>query len=92
MVALTCTLVLEMFAGIIFVISQNFSNFLNNASFKNAVVFSNKLELEMHYRTRVNVRRESATCFKRPAEQVLALATEPRAKQEVRSVLCHICQ
>ena len=25
-------------------------------------------------------------------KQALALATEPRAKQEVRSVLCHTCQ
>ena len=28
---------------------------------------------------------QSATCFERPAQQ----ATEPRVKQEVRSVLCH---
>ena len=35
---------------------------------------------------------ESATRFKRPAKQVLALATEPRAKREARSVLCHTCQ
>ena len=39
-----------------------------------------------------NDRRESATCFKRPAKQVLALATEPRAKREVRFVLYHTCQ
>ena len=26
------------------------------------------------------------------AKQALALATEPRAKREVRSVLCHTCQ
>ena len=30
--------------------------------------------------------------FKRPAKQALVLATEPRAKQEVRSVLCHTCR
>ena len=36
--------------------------------------------------------RESATRFERPAKQALALATEPRAKREVRSVLYHTCQ
>ena len=35
---------------------------------------------------------ESATRFERPAEQALALATEPQAKREARSVLCHTCQ
>ena len=39
-----------------------------------------------------NDRHKSATRFERPAEQALALATEPRAKQEARSVLCHTCQ
>ena len=40
-----------------------------------------------------NDRCESATCFKRPAiKQALALATEPRAKREARSVLCRTCQ
>ena len=39
-----------------------------------------------------NNRRESAACFERPAKQALALATEPRAKREARSVLCHTCQ
>ena len=39
-----------------------------------------------------NDRRESAARFKRPAKQALALATEPRAKREARSVLCHTCQ
>ena len=37
-------------------------------------------------------RRESDTRFERPAKQALALATEPRAKREARSVLCHTCQ
>ena len=32
---------------------------------------------------------ESPTRFERPAKQALALATEPRAKQEARSVPCH---
>ena len=39
-----------------------------------------------------NDRRESAARFERPAEQALALATEPRAKREARSVLYHTCQ
>ena len=39
-----------------------------------------------------NDRRESAAHFERPAKQALALATEPRAKREARSVLCHTCQ
>ena len=39
--------------------------------------------IEMHDR------HESAVGFERPAKQALALATEPRAKQEARSVLCH---
>ena len=33
---------------------------------------------------------ESAAHFEKPAKQVLALATEPRAKREARSVLCHV--
>ena len=33
------------------------------------------------YRARVNNRHESTARFERPAEQVLALATEPQAKQ-----------
>ena len=37
-----------------------------------------------------NDRRESAASFKRPASRRWALATEPRAKREARSVLCHI--
>ena len=37
-----------------------------------------------------NDRRKSAAHFERPAKQALALATEPRAKRESRSVLCHI--
>ena len=36
-----------------------------------------------------NDRRESAAHFERPAMQVLALATKPRAKREARSVCCH---
>ena len=40
--------------------------------------------------TMSNDRRESAARFERPAKQALALATEPRAKQEARSV--HTCQ
>ena len=36
--------------------------------------------------------RKSAARFKRPAKQALALATEPQAKREARSVLCHTCQ
>ena len=39
-----------------------------------------------------NDRRESAARFERPAKQALALATEPRAKREARSVLCHTYQ
>ena len=39
-----------------------------------------------------NDRCESATRFERPAKQALVLATEPRAKREARSVLCHTCQ
>ena len=38
----------------------------------------------------LNDRRESAMRFERPAKQALALATEPRAKREARSV--HTCQ
>ena len=44
---------------------------------------------------RSNDGHESAACFERPhrlAKQALALATEPRAKREARSVLCHTCQ
>ena len=41
---------------------------------------------------RLNDRRESAARFERPAKQALALATEPRAKREARSVLCHTYQ
>ena len=37
-----------------------------------------------------NDRRESAARFERPAKQALALATEPRAKREARSI--HTCQ
>ena len=36
--------------------------------------------------------RESAACFERPAKQALALAIEPQAKREARSVLCHTYQ
>ena len=36
--------------------------------------------------------RESAARFEKPAKQALALATEPRAKREARSVLCHTYQ
>ena len=36
-----------------------------------------------------NDRRKSAACF---AKKVLALASEPRAKREARSVLCHTFQ
>ena len=32
---------------------------------------------------------ERAARFERPAKQALAVATEPRAKREVRSVLYH---
>ena len=39
-----------------------------------------------------NDQRESAACFERPAKQVLTLATDSRAKREVRSVLCHTYQ
>ena len=39
-----------------------------------------------------NNRRESAARFERLAKQVLALATEPRAKREARSILYHTCQ
>ena len=39
-----------------------------------------------------NDRCESTVRFEKPAKQVLALATEPRAKQEARSLLCHTCQ
>ena len=35
---------------------------------------------------------ESAVRFERPAKQVLALSTEPQAKREARSALCHTCQ
>ena len=35
---------------------------------------------------------ESDTRFERPPKQALALATDPRAKQEARSVLCRTCQ
>ena len=34
---------------------------------------------------------ESTACFERPAKQVLALATEPLAKREARSILYHTC-
>ena len=40
----------------------------------------------------LNDRRESTAPFERPAKQVLELATEPRVKQEARSILCHTCQ
>ena len=36
-----------------------------------------------------NDRRESAARFEGPAEQALALATEPWVKREARSVLYH---
>ena len=36
--------------------------------------------------------RFHAARFKRPAKQALALDTEPRAKREARSILCHTCQ
>ena len=36
--------------------------------------------------------RESTMHIERPAKQVLALATKPRARREARSVLCHTCQ
>ena len=36
--------------------------------------------------------RKSTTCFERPAELALVLATEPRAKREARSILCHTYQ
>ena len=39
-----------------------------------------------------NDRRESAARFERPAKQALVLATDLRAKQEARSIFCHICQ
>ena len=45
-----------------------------------------------HRDTLSNDRRESAARFERPDKQALALATEPRAKREVRSVLCHTYQ
>ena len=38
----------------------------------------------------LNDRYESVACFERPAKQALALATEPQAKRETRSV--HTCQ
>ena len=38
-----------------------------------------------------NDRCESTACLERPAKQALALATEPRAKREARSVLCRTC-
>ena len=40
----------------------------------------------------LNNRHESAMRFEMPTKQVLALATEPRAKREARSVLYHTCQ
>ena len=40
----------------------------------------------------LNDRRENAAHFERPAKQVLALATEPRAKREARSFLYHTRQ
>ena len=43
-------------------------------------------------RALLNDGRESTTRFERPAEQALALATEPGAKREVMSFLCHTCQ
>ena len=52
----------------------------------------NGLNASGHRDTLSNDQRKSAACFERPAKQVLALATEPRAKQEARSVLCHTCQ
>ena len=39
-----------------------------------------------------NDRHESTTHFERRAKQVLALAIEPRAKRDARSVHCHTCQ
>ena len=39
-----------------------------------------------------NDQRESTAHFKRPAKQVLALATEPRAKRKAKSVLYLTCQ
>ena len=36
--------------------------------------------------------RKSAVRFERPGKQVLALATEPRAKREARSALYHTYQ
>ena len=39
-----------------------------------------------------NDRHESVARFERPAKEVLALATEPRAKREEISIFCHTCQ
>ena len=48
------------------------------------------IQLKTHCRTIAG--RESAARFERPAKQALALATEPRAKREARSVIFHTCQ
>ena len=43
-------------------------------------------------RCRTIDRSESTARFERPAKQALAVVTEPRAKREARSILCHTCQ
>ena len=50
------------------------------------------LNVSGHRYALLNDPRKSAVRFERPAKQALALATEPRAKREARSVLCHTCQ
>ena len=56
-----------------------------------AVCTKSGLNASGHRHALSNDRCESAARFERPAKQALALATEPRAKREVRSVLCHTC-
>ena len=36
--------------------------------------------------------RENAAYFEKPAKQALVLVTEPQAKREAKSVLCHTLQ
>ena len=54
--------------------------------------YETKLQLETHFVDRTIGAKAPRVSRGWLAEQALALATEPRAKREARSVLCHTCQ
>ena len=49
-------------------------------------------QLETHFVDRTIGVKAPHVSRGRLAKQALALATEPRAKREARSILCHTCQ